>query len=172
MTDWPYLILVGVIIAIPVGIYIAGLVVVVKSNRWVAVTTMALLPTLLALSGWIWLRSLDSEWGYRKALPKKTIEICEFRHADGFLPDHSYFLKAGIPETEFETYVKKFGLTPHAPDRKYIGGFKGGPKWSQGPDWWKSSESNSRTYADQPTEDAWVFAKYEDGYLYLHSFVH
>ncbi len=172
MTDWLFPILPSVIIAIPVAIYAAGLVAVIKSKRWVAVTIMALLPALLTLSGWIWLHSADSEWGYRKALPKGTVEICEFRQADGFLPDHAYFLKAAIAESDFESYVEKFGLTPHTPDRKYLGGFSGGPNWSQGPDWWKPSSNNSRTYADQSAEDAWVFAKYENGYLYLHSFVH
>jgi hypothetical protein len=172
MTDWPFHILVGVILAIPAAIYVVGLVSVIKSRLWVAVTIMALLPTLLAISGWIWLQSGDSEWGYRKALPKDTIEICEYRHADGFLPDHNYFLKAAIAESDFEPYVKKFGMTPHTTDRKYIGGFSGGPNWNNGPDWWKPSNNNSRTYSDQPAEDAWLFAKYENGYLYLHSYVH
>lgn len=110
--------------------------------------------------------------GFRKALPFSTWDIQESYWSDGFLPDYSYCLKAKMTREEFEAYISRFGLTlnPTIPDlgRDEMPSPSWGGPWG-GASWWDVTSTMDSTYYEWPKLDNWTLAKYEHGYLYLHS---
>jgi hypothetical protein len=113
-------------------------------------------------------------WEFRKALPWSAREIHECYMTEPLLPDYSYQLKARITEHEFRDYIARFKLTPHTSSRTYseeaiwlswneVPGFERG--------WWDPSDSLDSTFVWEGN-DTWIFAKYENGHLYLGSVNH
>jgi hypothetical protein len=88
-------------------------------------------------------------------------------------PDFDYYLKAKMPREDFEPYCATIGLTPHFPGRVYTDGDRlSWRSWSYHEvDWWDPSESEEGTYVSQEGHD-WVFAKYENGEVYVRAFSH
>lgn len=113
-------------------------------------------------------------WPFRKALPWTATDIHEWYWSETLLPDYSYYLKAKVTENQFRTYVARFGLTPHAPDRAYSESsiwlnWESAPESDGG--WWNPSDSLDTTFVREG-HDTWTFAKFEQGYLYLASLNH
>jgi hypothetical protein len=170
------------ILFVIIGIFIVGspflligiiVVQLARKKRLRGATIAALIGATLFLGGWRYFFPSETRSPFRVALPKRVIETSEWYFSDGFLPDYAYYLRAKISPEDFDKYVKYFSLTPHSVDRKYEGGFSAGPAWVSGPaDWWNPSASTLTTFAKQDALDSWTYAKYENGYLYLHSFTH
>jgi len=113
-------------------------------------------------------------WGFRKELPWLAGDVHEHYTTDILLPDYSYYLKAKISEAQFQRYIAKFKLTLHTSDRNYTDD----TVWLQWDahdstpnHWWDPSKTLNNTYVWQGN-DTWIFAKYENGYLYLQSLNH
>ncbi len=113
-------------------------------------------------------------WEFRKELPWLAHDVHEQFYTDGLLPDYGYFLKAKISEAEFRDYLTKFSLSPHTSSRTYTDDV-GWLEWNDGisprDSWWNPSPSLDATFVWQGG-DTWIFAKYENGYLYLKSLNH
>ncbi len=107
-------------------------------------------------------------WNFRKKLPWSATDVHEWHWEDFLIPDYSYCLKAKMSEEAFQDYVQEFGLEKKAMplENKYV-------SWS-GPGeeetWWDVSTNLDDTYMFIDAQgDGWTLAKYENGYLYLHS---
>ncbi len=111
----------------------------------------------------------------RKALPRTASDIHE-RHwiEEGLVgQDSVYILKARITKDEFLKYVDELSLTPHTPSREYALGF--GIDWyhhriysDKDPAWWKPHPYLG--FGDVWVHDGdswWLYAKYEEGYVYI-----
>jgi hypothetical protein len=113
-------------------------------------------------------------WSFRKELPWSATDIQEAYHSDTLLPDYDYRLKAKVSEAQFQKYIKKFNLSLHTKDRKYsddvIWLHWSAPSKSKS-GWWNPTDSLTNTFVWQGS-DTWIFAKYENGYLYLGSLNH
>lgn len=113
-------------------------------------------------------------WSFRKELPWSASDIHESYYSDTLLPDYDYKLKAKISEAQFQNYIKSFDLSPHTSDRKYSEEIHW-LDWNAPPEgnvgWWNPTSSLTNTFVWQGS-DTWIFAKYENGYLYLGSLNH
>jgi hypothetical protein len=107
-----------------------------------------------------------------RSLPWSASEIRQHYWGETFLPDYEYFIKAKIPAEEFEPFARGRGLTPHTADRQYSDKTRS-ISWSSAEKlkWWDPSASVEGTYVAQ-AGDAWVMAKYENGYLYYYAMNH
>lgn len=107
-------------------------------------------------------------WNFRKKLPWSATDVHEWHWEDFLIPDYSYCLKAKMSEEAFQDYVQEFGLEKKEMplENKYV-------NWSgPGPEklWWDVSTNLDDTYMFIDAQgDGWTLAKYENGYLYLHS---
>ncbi len=134
-----------------------------RKKRWIS--------SGVALALVIWMASPASdEWVFQRKLPRYAQDVRVWKHADGFLPDYMYLLRARISQDDFARYAASLNLTPHSPTRKY----EEGPAeqfmdWGRRDDWWDPSPDLAGTFVDQG-QDTWTFAKYENGYVYLKSF--
>jgi hypothetical protein len=106
---------------------------------------------------------------YISELPDSARNIQE--ESVDLFPDWAYYLKAEIEADDFPLYVQALSLKPYTTENSdesiWI-------NWSGipfAPDWWDPSSELSGTYLRQDG-DLWVFAKYENGYLYLMEFTH
>lgn len=104
-----------------------------------------------------------------RALPWSAANVQQYYASDPFLGDFTYYLKARMPQEEFEPFVAKLGLTPHAPNRVYPGRIEY-PGWSStsATTWWTPSESDAGTFVHQDG-DCWILAKYEKGWVFVHA---
>ena len=113
-------------------------------------------------------------WSFRKELPWSATDIIETYYSDTLLPDYDYRLKAKITESQFQNYIKSFELSLHTNERKYsddvVWLYWGASSKSKG-GWWNPTDSLTNTFVWQGN-DTWIFAKYENGYLYLGSINH
>ncbi len=112
----------------------------------------------------------------RKALPFTAQDVHDWSwEEEGETgQDYCYMVKAKIKPEEFRQYINRFELTPHTPTRQYSGGFD--PGWSgsgcvMAPklDWWTPSDDTSGTYVHD-YGSAWLYAKYEGGYIFVVSY--
>jgi len=117
----------------------------------------------------------ESEWGYRKLLPKSASQIKEFYWKDGFLPDYEYYLRAKIDRQDFKSYCDSFGLKLHTDSSKYsdeivnlntIGGHAEELK-----DWWNTDGNKDSLFVWQDG-DEWNIARYYNGNLYIYAHEH
>jgi hypothetical protein len=112
-------------------------------------------------------------WGFRKALPFWTWDVHEWSLTDGFLPDYSYCLKAKMTRSEFIEYIAQYDLKLNPTTPKQDRDFMPPPSWSSpfepNDSWWNVTLTMDSTYYIWPKADNWTMAKYEHGYLYLHS---
>lgn len=132
-------------------------------------------------------------WRYRTVLPWSASEIHDSNNWGALTSDGMYWLKARITRAEFDAYVAEFNLKPYIPDPRASDSESGGigvpglpkfglePLWGwAGPrthgtrdsgwdPWWDPSRELTETHYSRRGM-AWTFAKYERGYLYLHSY--
>ena len=107
-------------------------------------------------------------WNFRKKLPWSATDVHEWSMTDMFIGDYGYCLKAKMSEEAFLDYVQEFGLEKKKMplDNEYV-------HWSgslHGEPWWDVSTNLDDTYMFIDAQgDGWTLAKYENGYLYLHS---
>jgi hypothetical protein len=107
-------------------------------------------------------------WNFRKKLPWSATDVHEWHWEDFLIPDYSYCLKAKMSEEAFLDYVQEFGLEKKEMplENKYVSW--SGPREDQS--WWDVSTNLDDTYMFIDAQgDGWTLAKYENGYLYLHS---
>ena len=128
-------------------------------------------------------------WGFRTALPWSASDIHDYGWSAGIPADHTYYLRARVTRPEFDAYVAKLELKLYKPEQPsqtenptgsgtfdpnkvlqtpYWGDRGAQPKGRLDP-WWDPSPDLSETYY-RPYRTGCTFAKYERGYLYLHSF--
>lgn len=129
-----------------------------KRRYWLLFAIVA--PAIVAYA-WNWANTMPP----RLALPWSATDIQEDLQTAGFLPDFWYVMKARIPEGEFIPYVQRLQLKPLASaqqERKV--------NWncSQAP-WWNPTSSTDQTWY-RAGKDWAIYAKYEAGWLYVHSF--
>ncbi len=108
---------------------------------------------------------------FRSALPATATDVRERSYADGFLPDHSYCLKATMPAFELPLYAARVGLLPATPAR-----LAEDDGWLQltCPDrveWWDPPHTYEGAWL-RHDGDLWVVAVHHDGHLYLSSSDH
>ena len=116
----------------------------------------------------------------RSALPATAEDIHEWSWDEGgpLAQDYDYVLKAKITQSEFDQYVRDFKLTPHTPGRRYTEPFE--PDWELGwlwdmdnngvrPEWFTATTDLSGTYV-YDGGSSWIYAKYENGYIYVVAF--
>jgi hypothetical protein len=115
-------------------------------------------------------------WNYttvcylRRALPASATEIRD--EALDVFPDSAYFLKARMPQEDFEAYCMAIRLSPHYPGRVYTDQDHW-LSWSSVHklEWWDPSDNLDGTYVLQEGRE-WTMAKYENGKVYVTSFSH
>ncbi len=110
----------------------------------------------------------------RKALPFTAQDVHDWSWEEGGETgqDYCYMVKAKITPEEFRQYINRFGLTLHTPTRRYSMDYS--PGWNgctfiEKPDWWTPSDDMSGTYVHD-YGSAWVYAKYEGGYIFVVSY--
>ena len=143
----------------------------VTRKKWVLLGLggACLVAVLASLAWYSWYRLSTSP--LRLALPRGSTDVADM-YVDMW-PDYSYFLKAKLPSTKaFAQYCTDMNLTPHSEQRSYSDNMTW-LSWSSLEPivWWKPSSSLSGTFVRQSGHE-WTMAKYEDGYLYVHSFSH
>ncbi|MDC0936822.1 hypothetical protein OAS39_11090 [Pirellulales bacterium] len=101
----------------------------------------------------------------RKALPWSASDVHEELTTFGILPDHWYVLKARLSEDAFGFYVDRLHLRQwQAEDDSH------NLNWncSEKP-WWNPTASNSDVWF-RVGKDWALYAKHENGYVFVHSF--
>ncbi len=118
-------------------------------------------------------RDGSSTISWRSSLPETASDVHEHAWADDFLPDYDYYLRARVSKPDFDKFVRDLGLTPHSANRKYSE--SSWLSWSghllADSEWWKPTENLEGTYVKEGGTQ-WMFAKYEDGFLYFRSLDH
>jgi hypothetical protein len=155
-------------IAAGVSLFLIQLLFRAKTRHSKIIGLQQIILLIVALSV-IHFKAYDNDtWGFRKQLPWSASDIHEWYWEEGFLPDYSYCLKAKMSEEAFLDYVQEFGLKKKEMplENEYV-------RWS-GPrteeSWWDVSTNLDDTYMFIDAQgDSWTLAKYENGYLYLHS---
>lgn len=110
---------------------------------------------------------------WRSSLPETAADVHEHAWADGFLPDYDYYLRARVTKLEFEKFVQDLELTPHTATRIYSE--PSCLSWSghllADCEWWNPTDDLKGTYVKEGGT-TWMFAKYENGFLYFRSLAH
>lgn len=107
-------------------------------------------------------------------LPKEA-EVCyRTQYEDGFLPDATFRLKVKVTKEQFDTIVKRLGVTAHTETRKYSDekmwlGWRpeigDDLKPRKGRKNWDPDDDLSSTFVRQE-KGYWQFLKFEGGFLY------
>lgn len=153
-----------------------------KIALWIAGSLAGLVAiafaTLIAV-GFFLLESFDSSddghstISWRTSLPATATEVKEHAWADGFLPDYDYYLRARITKPEFDKFVQDLELTPHKDTRIYSESYP--LSWSGhltgDSEWWNPTDDLQGTFVREGGT-TWLYAKYEEGFLYFRSFDH
>ncbi|WP_420645679.1 hypothetical protein [Candidatus Leptofilum sp.] len=141
------------------------------------VTTILVSITLLVfvgicLGGWFLFKEITTS-PFRKALPATAEEVHEWswNEPGPLSQDFSYMLAARISNQDFMNYVDQFDLSPYDQQMDV-----NAPSWSSGQqlnddilDWWTPTESTEGTYV-YATGSYWIYAKHENGYLFLYAY--
>ncbi|MCP4422738.1 MAG: hypothetical protein GY805_39520 [Chloroflexi bacterium] len=141
--------------------------------RFKVITVVELLIVVGACLGSLLLIENLTTSPYRKALPPTAREIREWDWDEGgIIPqDSAYGLRAKISEEEFFDYVARLNLLPYS-STKNEDVF---PSWNhpslrdEEPEWWIPTSNLENTYIFSEN-NLWLYAKYENGYLYVLSF--
>jgi hypothetical protein len=87
-----------------------------------------------------------------------------------FFPDFSYFAKARMTETEFSRICNRLGMKQMSTDMRPEE--KSKISWRRrdlAPAWWDPSFDRTSTLWNEKN-GVWLFAKYENGHLYLRAY--
>ena len=151
--------LIGVLLTLPC--VIAGICALRFIGGWKTCSKQAVRRSCLIIAAtWVAGVLLSYElvaWRYRKALPWTASEIREYAWRDGFLPDFTYFLRAGITETQFDEYVARFKLTTSE---------EMGLSYDDRASWFRPPPGEHKVYG--LTDGRWsMSAIYDAGHIYV-----
>lgn len=109
-------------------------------------------------------------------MPATAQDVREWHWSEGgLLPqDGMYLLRAEMSEDAFSEYVTELELEPYSPNGTYSYGFT--PDWylysqlvDEPLDWWTPTRDDDGTYV-YDADAWWIYAKYENGFIYVVTF--